>query len=66
MTVQDLIDSLAKIKNKNKQVAACIDEVDTAETIIVDVVEEGDGSVCWLKIPETSSIHSYGMEGSRD
>lgn len=65
MTVDELIHKLKQVKDKRQVVGACLYGAEISETWIVDVVSEvpdenddpGTIGVCWLKIPENSTVH---------
>lgn len=62
LTVAELIAALEEVEDKNWPVVACIMGVETGETVIVGITQakpcaEDDIGICWLKLPESSSIH---------
>ena len=58
MTVQELIDSLMKVKNKDDIVTVCIYGVEINETIVIEVIQEPDINVVWLKIPNPDILEN--------
>lgn len=65
MTVQELIDDLLLVKNKQQVVGACIHGIDIGETAIHSVYSEKPDKhdspdsigVCWLRITPDSCLH---------